>query len=275
MNIYKENDYRKILRSLVEERKKIDATVNFQAMAEFCGCPKSYLSKVLAGQANLNSDQIFLACDYLTLKEMDRCYISLLLESERTEIPGRKKILEKEIAALKVRCIESKEHITADIQSSGKNDVYYYDPLNQIVHLCLSVEKFRRNPMRIAPALKTAPSKIIRAIDTLEELGYIERMGDEILVRENHIHLARTAKVYKTWRNELKLASIAHLNQSSEDEDYSFSVIFSGNTEARESIRQLFLKFLKETEDIVKKAPSESVYQMSFDLFEWTKEFAV
>lgn len=272
MNIYSENDYRKILRALVDERKKVDASVNFQTMAEFCGCPKSYLSKVLAGKANLNNDQIFLACDYLTLKDKDRSYLALLLEKERTEIPSRKKILENEIVSLRNMALESKEHISANVQNSDVLDVYYYEPLNQIVHICLSVEKFRRHPIRIAPALRTSPSKVIRAIDTLEELGLITREGDAIVVHEKHIHLARTAKVYQTWRNELKLAALTHLNNSSEENDYSFSVVFSGDAAAREKIRRRFLEFLKESEEIVKNAPPESVYQMSFDLFEWTKD---
>ena len=56
MNLYRHLDYRIILRKLIEERRKQDAKFKQEILAEASGIQKTYLSKVLNGSADLNSD---------------------------------------------------------------------------------------------------------------------------------------------------------------------------------------------------------------------------
>ena len=47
MNIYNELDYRDILKKTIEERKKIDSSITYQAMATYTRIQKAYLSQVI------------------------------------------------------------------------------------------------------------------------------------------------------------------------------------------------------------------------------------
>ena len=97
MNIYNELDYREILKKSVEERKKIDSSVTYQAMAEHMRIQKAYLSQVIKGIRDLNQDQLYLACDFLSFAPDESEYLKLLLDYARCGLKDREKVLLKEI----------------------------------------------------------------------------------------------------------------------------------------------------------------------------------
>jgi hypothetical protein len=61
------------------------------------------------------------------------------------------------------------------------------------------------------------------------------------------------------------------LHSDTREDDYSFSVTFSGDRATRNWLQQEFLALLSRAEAKVKKAKNEEVYQMNFDLFSWTE----
>ena len=86
MNIYEELDYRVILRKTIEERKRVDSSSNFQKLATAIRVQKSYLSKVFRETTDLNTDQLFLACEHLEFTSDQKNYLFLLPLSIRWSI---------------------------------------------------------------------------------------------------------------------------------------------------------------------------------------------
>ena len=137
MNVYEHLSYRDLFRRAIEERKRLDARVTFQAFADAIRIQKSYLSKVLKGSADFSPDQLFLACDFLALDREQRRYVSLLLELERSGLEVCRQKLQEEIDLLRKKFFDTREHLqkkTVDVTAAGLQ-AYYLDPLNQIVHI--------------------------------------------------------------------------------------------------------------------------------------------
>lgn len=273
MNIYVEKDYRIILRKALEERRKLDVDATFQGMAAFMRIQKSYLSKVLHGHAELSSDQMHLACQYLEFSEEQLGYMMLLLEYARSGLHDRKEKLGAEIGRIQKKYLETKEHIAArTVGGAGGLAEYYLDPLYQIVHICLSIERYAHDLGLLARDLEVRPARVASAVNKLEQLGIIARAPDRgIRVLMRNVHLPREAAVYPAWRNQLKVLSMQRLQSMSNDYSYSFAVVFSADEETRKKIQSRFLELLKEIEPFVKAAPAEDTFAMSFDLFSWTK----
>ena len=113
MNIFNKIDYRKNLKLLVENRKKLDTTVTYQRMAEHMRIQKAYLSQVIKGARELSQDQLYMAMDYLDLKDSEREFLTLSLEYERSALMLRKRQLKTQIVKslsikLKLMTIEMK-----------------------------------------------------------------------------------------------------------------------------------------------------------------------
>lgn len=84
------------------------------------------------------------------------------------------------------------------------------------------------------------------------------------------MHLPKQSPIYRSWRNQLKLAAINKMDTVADEQAYSFAVIFSANDDIRKEIPSRFLKCLKGIEELVAADPPDDTYQMSFDLFPWT-----
>ena len=274
MNIYAENDYRKILAASLQEKKSIDSQLNFQRMAEAIRVQKSYLSNVLKGRSQLSADQLFLASNFLGFSIEQANYLNLLLEYDRSGVQDRKVILKKEITRIQTEQLESKAHLTAERidLSPEKLFEYYLNPLHAIIHNALSIERYRRNPALLVDDLNVKAEHVERSIAVLEKCQIIQRRrtGRAIELILDHIHLPRESAVYPAFRNQLKQMSIARL-QNNEENDYSFWVTFSADDKTLLKLKQEFLALLKKTEASVRKAPAQNVYQMNFDLFSWTR----
>lgn len=272
MNIFPESSYQFILRKIVEERKLIDGAFNFQVMAEATRIPKSYISKVTTGKAHLNSDQLYLVCEFLGFSDLQTRFMMLLLEQERSTIKKRKEALKSDIQAIRDQALDSREHIKAKPDSLSDHALrdYYIDPLNQIVHICLSIARYQKDPPRLAADLDIQVADLRQIIERLEHLGIVEQQDGKIRTLIKSIHLPRSSPAFKTWRNQLKLLCLERLNRRHRQDDYSFSVTFSATERVRDKIKSEFLDLLQRTEDLVQGSKLEETYQMSFDLFPWT-----
>ena len=271
--IYQDSDYKAILKNTLESRKKIDKRFNFQKLAQAMRIQKSYLSKVMGGYAELNSDQLHLACEYLNFSNKETEYLQLLLEQSRSSLKTRKDQFQKRIIQIQAEYQETKAHLSAKTittQTEGIED-YYLDPLIQIVHVSLSISRYRKNPLLLAQDLEVPAFRVLDSVHKLEKMGIIEKKGETWAVLHSEIHLPRESSYYASWRNQIRLMTLQRLQNLTSDETTSFSVVFTSHEPTRKQIQNKFLDFLKEIEALVKDSPDENTYQLNFDLFHWAK----
>lgn len=271
MNIYNELDYREIIEKRVIERRKAGIKLTFQELSEACRIPKSYLSKVLGGGANLSQDQLYTICCELGFSAKERHYIALLLEYERSGVSTRSRELKDEIMAIQQKQLDTKEHIKYQESAKSLDEIasYYLDPQMQIIHAALSIDKYRADPRLLTEKLGMTPEKLSSILSQLERLRIISISADKISVRSTSLHLPKDSPIYPPWRNLMRLASLKRLEAETSTDTYNYSVTFSCDETTRIEIQRRFLEFLKGAQDLVANAKEENVYQINFDLFSW------
>jgi len=272
MNIFSATCYRRILKALVDERKQVDSKINFQQAASYARMPKSYLSKVVNGKADLHSDQLYLICEFFELNQKEQAYMALLLEHARTAIAKRKAVLAQQIKLVREQNFQSKEYILPATVELGEESLaaYYLDPLNQIIHICLSIPRYQRDLSLLAADLNQSPARILSAANKLEQMGMIERSKAGIKPLKRYIHLPKASVVYKPWRNQLKLLTANRLDRLADDQSYSVAAVFSATEAARRKVLEILQAAIKDIEGTVVKAEQEEVYQLNVDLLSWT-----
>lgn len=271
MNVYAEKDYRKIIAALLEERRIDNADVNYQGLAQAMRIPKSYLSKIMHGRADLSFDQLFLAAQYFRLTFEEREYLDLLLSYARCGLADRKSALEEKIEKIRHRHFDTRAHLAADIidNAVGLHE-YYLDPVYQLVHAALSLEKYTTSLKSLAEDLGIALSRILDAAMGLERLGIIERSDGNIQILRPAMHLPKESPFYEGWRAQLRLLGLQRTQAIAKESHYAFSVVFSAGLKTDQEIKMKFFEFLKSIESEVGSAPCERVYQMNFDILPWT-----
>ena len=168
--------------------------------------------------------------------------------------------------------MESKEHLEANDRHLDERKLtdYYLDPLNQLVHICLSIPKYQSDVKRLAQDLMYPIEDIVQVLNRLESMEIIGNRGGKYVTLMKKVHLSREKSVYRSWRSQTKLLSLERLCRFPKEEDYSFSVTFSSNEDCKVKIQSAFLEFLKNVERWVAESSLEEAYQLNFDLFPWT-----
>lgn len=272
MNIFSYLDYRKALSDRQKELKKTRPTTTLEAMSLHCRVQKPYLSKVFNHSGNLNSDQLYLACEFLKLNPNEQKYIEILHQIDMCTVPKRKDQLLSLAHDIQKQELNSDQHIRVNLVPKVHLNMaqYYANPQLQLVHMFLTVERFRLNPKVIAQNLSISEMALDELIDELESLQIVSRNGGLLKVLQDNLHLPSNSKLLRTYRNMSKLQAIAKIDSLDASNTYNFNVVFSCDEAARGKIQKRFLEFLNEAQKISQSAKEEDVFQMSFDLFKWS-----
>lgn len=275
MQIYEYDCYRTYIREWVEEKKQLGFKVTFQGLAEKIGVQKAYLSRVLKKDADLSSDQAYLLTKELALSPPESKYFLLLLEYSRTSLMKRKKSLKAEIKDAQERYFYTDNHLDKESLKLIKEESlelrksYHLNPYNQLVHVALTIDRFKENPEKLRESLNISQNEFNQVIEYLKRCGFILFKDGRFFVLDSALHLSRDSKNFWPWFQQM--INLAHSRSRSlnTQENLNFSVTFSGNQETFSSFRSDMLKLLEKFQKKVEKAPSEDLYQLTFELMNW------
>ena len=273
MNIFKSFNYRDILTTLMDERRKGDRRWSFQGLAESIRVPKSYMSRVIHGDADLSHDQLFLASKYFNLTGDEAHYLDVLLQYERCGLEDRKKILREDIAKLQRRFLDP-ARVLNSVPAEGNvplQSEYYLNPQLQIVHGALAIPRYQTNLESLAADLHLSQHVLNDCVHRLERMGLCERTNERVVAIAINVHLERDSPIASAWRNQLRQMSLHRMQSLPRDDYFSYSVVFSADQMMDSEVRQSFLVFLKAIQDSCQNRPEEKIYQLNFDLVPWTK----
>jgi uncharacterized protein (TIGR02147 family) len=274
-SIYSYLDYRTALHDFLKFRKKVNSEFTSSRLAEAIQVQKPYVSRVFKGDAHLNSDQLFLAARFLELSEAESSYLSLLLEWQRSSVTVRRRELREQIRFRQDEARGTEAHLKAEMVDPAVQDMnyaeYYLEPMSQIVHGFLIVPEYARDPRKIATALGLTEKKLEKILQVLAKLGIIEFRSSEkrYHVLREHTHLRRDSVLNQAYQLLFRQAASEHVKRLEDEEKFLFSVTLSADEATRGFIHDEFNAFLKRVEPRVREAPSEGVYQITFDLFRW------
>src|SRR3989339_493234 len=270
LNLFNYLGYKEILKELLAYNKREKNTrFTFQDMAKAARVQKTYLSKVLNRDGDLSFDQLYLACRYLEVTSEEMHYIELVYQMNLTYLPGRKKELLVLIKQIQKKYNKSETHLQADKVNVLQKDLseYYLDPDMQIVHMALTVERFRRTPHTICRELQIPEFKLNQILEKLEKMQVIGKSEGRYIVLRENLHLADDAGFVIQYKIMQKVKSIELIQKLSPEQKYNFSVIFSATPEVKMEIQENFFKFLKKCQASVQNAKPQELYQLNFDLF--------
>lgn len=277
LSIFLEKSYKTAIRNqLLDRKKNLGKNYNFQALAKSCGIQKTYLSRVFRDEkTHLNSDQLYLAFEYLSFSQEERQFMNLMFEYERSSVPARRKILEADIETIRKknskteRVLQNNDKIQTGIDAFGE---YFLDPYMQIMHLFFTVKKYAANTEIIRLRMGLTREKFREILNKLlRDSLVLDEGSGKYKAQTPKMHLTVDSPIVKPYTVMHRLKTVDQILKSSPDKSDSFTVIFSANPDVRKRIREGFLQFLKSVEPDVKKATDiTDVYQMNFDLVSWS-----
>ncbi|MEK7692160.1 MAG: DUF4423 domain-containing protein [Bdellovibrionota bacterium] len=275
-NFFKFSRYKAALKeTLLTKKEAFGNQFTFQNMASACRIQKTYLSRALSDdKTHLNSDQLFLASEYLGLNEIERTFLLLLHEREKSVVTKRRELLDREIDAIRKKHAKTEAVIEKSAVVLEGEDLrdYYLDPHIQIIHLFMTVQKYARNPDIVRQRLGLTRDRFTQLVNQLIKMKILSVIDKGAYrVAKASLHLSADSAIYPPHRTLLRLRALDQIQRSTKDQAYSFAVVFSATPSARRKIQDLFFGFLKDVEKEVTRSDPEEVYQLNFDLLSWSE----
>lgn len=271
MSVFKHLNYRKAVEEIVEIRKKMPGKYTLRKLADSSGLQASFLTNVLKGRFDFNADQLFAVAVELDLTNVEREYLLLLLEYERSVHKPRREELKNKIDELRKENQKSEKHLSVKVVDAASIDQsqYYLDPFAQLTLIYLNLKDYSRQPEKLGSVLGISQSHLGEILKLLVKIGYVQIENKNYRVIARNTHLPKQNPLSGPHLTMMRLKTIDQLQRLSPEQTYSHSVTFTGNEETKAQLSDAYLNFLKKAEAIVKPAPSEKAFQMNFDLFPW------
>ena len=280
MELFQTLNHRKILKDLVA--KSLNAKgyrLTFSDLAQTIGVQKTYVSRVMAEQACWNADQAFQIGEFFKLSSDEATYYALLVEMERTGLGKRRaQLLEKvkhlrQIHLRSEKSVQQATQIAAPTQSSTTAE-YFSDPYHSIVHVYLSLPKFRKNMSRLAEELGLSLSYlkgILRRLESLNVLRY-DSKNDVVTLTEARIHSPGGSPLVFGQQLLFRALAMDRMQRCPAARRNNFNVVFTADPSVQESIWGEFLEFLKKVEELANTSTAKEIFYLQFDLFPWTSD---
>jgi uncharacterized protein (TIGR02147 family) len=272
MNIFNNLDYRSVLKNGLQHLKLVKPSATLEKLADYCRIQKTYLSKVLNHGGNLNTDQIYLAAEYLGFNQIQTEFLFLIHDYDQCSVEKRKKELLKKIQKIQKDQLNTQSHLkvkSEELQIEVLQE-YYADPYHQIIHIFLTIKEYQENPKLIQEKLNLTNDKFQDYLHKLIKMNVINLENKIYKSQIDNLHLPSNSSLMKAYRTMTRIQALQKLNTLSDENSYNFTVVFSTDQKTREKIHQNFLEFLKETQKIVSKSHEEDVFQINFDLLKWS-----
>jgi len=269
--IYQYTDYREYLKDLTHALKECGEGFTLGILAAAIGIQNPYLSKVFKGDADLNSDQLFLASEFLKLADEESYYLNLLLEVCRAQVPKRKQQLMAQVESLQNQFRQTKKHIRVEdlqVQSAARQE-YFLDPHLQLIYAALTIPKYQANIALARETLAIPQDTLEYCLSRLEAIGMIRREGKTWQITQSHFHLLKQDPLCRPYQHLLRMKSNEQVMRLPQDASYNFVWTITMDEKTRAKIQDAFLKFLEQANAWVHAAPSEAMYQINFELFPW------
>jgi uncharacterized protein (TIGR02147 family) len=268
VNIFDEDDYKKILRALVKE--KSDSKRGFyRKMAEYLGVNPSLISQVVSGSRDFTEEQTVSICEFLGLPKLESRYLLTLVQVARAGSVQLKSYHLETLTAIKIQATNLSERVSKTRSLSDAEKAKFYSSwVYSAIQLCSTLDK----PMRfkdVCSKFNLPPSDAQRIIGFLQEIGLIIDDRGVYKPGPSDTHLEKASpyisNLHRNWR--LKAMQLA---DAIRDEELMYTCNFSVSRKDFATIREIFFKTIQDFLDTAQKSPAEEIAQFNLDLF-WVR----
>lgn len=248
--------------------------LNYRLVSNFTNIHASYFTRVIKGDAKFSQQQIFSILKIFDLSESEIDYAILLWQLDQAVSSDEQKYFknkieqkQKEVKQLKRR-LNAKEIEPIQVTDTLVN--YYDDPLTSIIHMFLTIDKFKNNSSLILEKIDIDKTTLQSELLKLNSLNLIRLKNDVITHVEDSVHLPQESIYSKRNHTNWRLKTIFNLQSSYKNSsDYNFSAIFTGDEKLKQSIQKAILDSIVEIGNQVEKCKNaDEVYHLGFDLWE-------
>jgi uncharacterized protein (TIGR02147 family) len=227
----------------------------------------AYVSHVLSGDKDFSLEQAEGASRFFQLLDDETEFLILLVEHARAGTYELKRYFSKAIGSRKAERQEIKKRIKIGGAISSIDQATYYSSWHyQAIHSLITIPEFR-DSQAIAERLGIEPKTTHAIISFLLQKGLLKESARGYETTEKQIHLPRSSPLISKLHTNWRVRTLSALDRDrAEDYHYSGLVTLSASDIIR--VREVLMRALEDSIEIVKPSKEEKLCLLSMDFFE-------
>lgn len=237
------------------------------AFANHLGCQASFLSQVLCGSPNLSLEQGVLANDYFRHSPPEEKYFLCLLQMERAGSQRLKAYFQKELAGLMSQQRKVVQRIAPSKQISAKARAEYYSSwVYGAIHVLASIPT-PDQWLLFADHTGLKREELERIVAFLIECGLLVERAGQLQTTGVRLHLPGNDPMVFSHHRNLRIHALEEMKLPDE-QNLHYSLLTAISRKDGLKIRDMILKFIESTDQVIRPSVEESAYQLNLDFFE-------
>ena len=258
-------------RDVIKERARL-LKLSFKKISDRAKIHTSYFSRVMNGQADFSEEQLYKLGLVLNLDFDSIDFFQLLGSLSRSGCFEHKAFVQQKINELRLKHSNLHQELSDVHTNLNEEEIqtYYRDVINGMVHMYLTIPKFRHNPQEIATVLGISQTKLENTLKTLGSLGIVTKDdSNNLTVTKKSIHLDDKHPMSSTNHTNWRVHSLSNLTKRDPDpSDYHLSACFSANPTTKIKIVNILKNAIVESQSLVNdNTQTSNVYFLGIDVY--------
>lgn len=265
--IFDFSDYRAYLNALLKSYPKKGHGVR-SVWAQKMNCQIAYVSHVLNGLYDLSTEQGESLARHLGFNKEETEFFLLLIQTERAGTQHLKKfyrqltneiLLQRENVRKRMKIKDS-----LDIEDQA---IYYSNWLYAAVHMILTIPEYQVSPEKIATYFNTPLSKIREILEFLQTRNLVLLTNGRYSLVGKYLFINKHSPLFSNQQSFWRQKAIESIYQNNLD-DIHFSSIFTVSESDLKKLKNILLKSVEDTTELINPSKEEKLYSICLDLFE-------
>ena len=267
VSVFDFKNYRDYFKKLIKAQPKNGHGVRSQ-WAEVMGCQAAYVSHILNGLYEISIEQAEKLSRHLALSQEETEFLLLVVQKDRAGTHHLKGFFEKMISEK----LEHRENIRN--RMSIKNNlsledqaIYYSHWLYSAVHMLLTIPAYQSSEETIAEYFNQNLLIIRKILAFLESRQFISLKNGQYKVENYFLFINKESPLFTQQQSFWRHKAVEAIYNNNK-EDIHFASLFTVSESDIKKIKDIILKSIESTTEIIKPSKEEKLYLICMDLFE-------
>jgi uncharacterized protein (TIGR02147 family) len=266
MEVFDFLEYREFIKSKIYINQRAKRGT-LSALADSIPCQTSYLSRVMAGEADLSLEQADSAGKFLGLSTDENSFFLNLVQYSRAGTKSLKEHFKNVILTAKEDRLNLQKRVALK-QVLSKEDqlVYYSHWYYAAVHVITGIPAFQTKAA-MAREIGLPLHKLTEILEFLIQTKLVKESSDgKFVTAEGKIHLKKTASMILRHHSNWRTQAIRSMERDL-DSGIHYSVLLNTSKKDAEILRRMIAKFIEEFMRVVHPSEDEEMNCLNIDFF--------
>ncbi|MGE3608147.1 MAG: TIGR02147 family protein [Bacteriovoracaceae bacterium] len=265
-DIFEFDDYKAFIRSKIyngERARRGELSTLAQAM----NCQSSYLSRVLAEEADLSLEQADSAGKHLGLSQDENSFFLLLVQHARAGTTSLRSHFKRLILLSREERLNLQKRVgTKQVLSLEDQATYYSLWYYAAIHVMTGIPSFQTKEA-MAQELGLPLNRVSEILEFLVNTHLVKQAPDgRFLTGEGKIHLKKNAKMILRHHSNWRQQAIRSMEKDLES-GIHYSVLLNTSKKDAELLRRMIAKFIEDFMQVVHPSQDEEMNCLVIDFF--------